>query len=78
MIFSLAVFSVNDFLMGNRSWTKAVSVDPGVPRYFPCCYNSFAVPCVKKGNTCFSALHDRCRSCTDIHFSEDGRAVTAS
>lgn len=69
-------FSVNDFLIGNRNWTKAVSVDPDVFRYFTYCSNAFIFPCIKKGNTYFSALNDRCRSCTDINFSNDGRAVT--
>lgn len=77
IIFSSAVFSVNDFLIGDRNWTKAVSVDWGVFRYFPYCSNSLIVLYIKKGNTFFfSAPDDRCRSCTDINLSEDGRAVT--
>lgn len=69
--FSSAVFSVNDFLIGDRNWTKAVSVDPGVLRYFPYCCNSFIVPYIKKGNISFSAPDDRCRSCTDINLTAE-------
>lgn len=76
IIFSSAVFSVNDFLIGDRNWTKAVSVDAGVFRYCPYCSNFFIVPYIKKGNISFSALDDRCRSCTDINLCEDSRAIT--
>jgi len=74
IVFSSAVFSVDDFLIGNRNWTKAVSIDPGVFRHFATAL--FYCTLYKEGKYFFFlVLDDRCRS-TDINFCEDDRAVT--